>query len=306
MSVSGAAVVVDGLVKRYGAVTAVDSVSFDVQRGEVIALLGPNGAGKTTTIEILEGYREPTSGRVSVLGFNPAREGARLKPRVGVMLQESGMYLAITPREALRLWSRFYARPRDPEDLLHLVGLDDVAGTRYRRLSGGQKRRLSLALALVGSPDLVFLDEPTAGLDPQARRAAWDIVRALKDAGVTVILATHYLDEAERLADRVAIMRDGRLAANGELRSLLPKDESVRVRTEEQVPNEYFAAIPTVRRVRRDRDDAAILETACPRETVADLAARLRDASVTAREISVGRSSLEDLFFDLTDADGPA
>jgi ABC-2 type transport system ATP-binding protein len=301
-----AAVVVDGLVKRYGGTQAVNGLSFTVGYGEVFALLGPNGAGKTTTIEILEGFRRPTSGRVLMLGLDPIRGGRALKPLIGVMLQENGLYLTITPREALRLWSTFYPHPHRPEELLELVGLEDAAETRYRRLSGGQKRRLALALALVGHPRLVFLDEPTAGLDPQARRATWEIIRSLRDSGVTVLLATHYLDEAERLADRVAIIRDGTMAAYGSLQGLLPGDQSVRVRTDGRVPEGLFASIPAVQRVRHEADGVVVLESPCPRETVADLAARLRDAAITPREITVGRRSLEDLFFDLTEMEEKA
>lgn len=296
---SDPAVVVDGLVKAYGSVTAVDGISFSVERGEVLALLGPNGAGKTSTLEILEGFRAPTRGRVAVLGLDPHRQGGALKPRIGVMLQESGFYLTLTPVEALRLWSRFYPSARDPEGLLRLVGLEDAAGTRYRRLSGGQKRRLALALALVGNPEVVFLDEPTAGLDPQARRAAWEIIRSLREAGVTVLLATHYLDEAERLADRVAILRGGVLAALGPLDALLPREESVRVRTDRPLPPGLVESISGVTSVGHDGDGETILETARPLDVVADLALRLRDAEITPRHISVGRRSLEDLFFDI-------
>jgi ABC-2 type transport system ATP-binding protein len=299
----GTAVSVDGLVKRYAGRAAVNGISFDVRQGEVFALLGPNGAGKTTTMEILEGYRSPTAGRVRVLGLDPHRAGPRLKSRIGVMLQENGLYLAITPVEALRLWSRFYPRPRDPDDLLRLVGLVDAGTTRYRRLSGGQKRRLALGLALIGNPELLFLDEPTAGLDPQARRAVWDLIRSLRNAGVTILLATHYLEEAQRLADRAAIIRDGAMAAYGDLDALLQGDESVRVRTDAPVAPDLLQSIPTVRGVRQGTDGVAILDTSCPRDTVAELAARLRDAGITAREITVGNRSLEDLFFDLTSSE---
>lgn len=300
MSDPGTAVSVDGLVKRYGSRTAVRGISFEVRRGEVFALLGPNGAGKTTTIEILEGFRSPTAGRVAVLGLDPGKAGPRLKSRIGVMLQENGLYLTITPNEALRLWSHFYPQPRDPDELLALVGLQDAATTRYRRLSGGQKRRLALALALIGNPELLFLDEPTAGLDPQARRAVWDLIRSLRGAGVTVLLATHYLEEAQRLADRAAIIREGVLAAYGDLDALLRGDESVRVRTDVPVAAELFGSIPTVQTVRQEDDRITVLGTSCPREAVAGAAARLRDAGITPREITVGNRSLEDLFFDLT------
>ncbi len=207
------AIVVQGLTKRYDGRPAVDDLSFQVGRGELFALLGPNGAGKTTTVEILEGYRTPDDGRVRVLGLEPAREGAKLKPRMGLMLQDGGVYPAIRPLEALRLFASFYANPADPVELLGMVGLEDAARTRYRQLSGGQKQRLSLALALIGRPELVFLDEPTASMDPQARRATWEIVRRLQAEAVTVLLTTHFMEEAERLADRVAILHRGRLVA---------------------------------------------------------------------------------------------
>src|SRR5688572_30534071 len=209
----GPAITVEHLVRRYGARSVVDGLTFEVQRGEVFAVLGPNGAGKTTTVEILEGYRAPSDGRVRVLGLDPIRDAGRLKPRIGVMLQDGGVAPSMRPLEALELFASFYASPTEPRALLSLVGLDDVVGTRYRALSGGQKQRLSLALALVGRPELVFLDEPTAGMDPQARRSTWEIVRTLKRAGVTVMLTTHFMEEAEHLADRVAIVDGGRLVA---------------------------------------------------------------------------------------------
>ncbi len=204
-SSDGVAIAVRRLVKSYSGRRAVDDLSFDVIAGECFALLGPNGAGKTTTIEILEGYRAPDAGTVRVLGLDPQRQGPQLKRRIGLMLQESGIYPAIQVGEALRLFASYYPNPADPLALLRLVGLEDAARTRYRQLSGGQKQRLSLALALVGRPELVFLDEPTTGMDPQARLATWEIVRSLKQTGVTVVLTTHFMDEAERLADRVAL-----------------------------------------------------------------------------------------------------
>src|SRR5262249_43814164 len=207
------AITVDGLVRRYGDRAVVAGPSFQVERGEVFALLGPNGAGKTTTVEILEGYRQPSGGLVRVLGLDPVQDARQLKPRIGVMLQDGGVANAVRPLEALELFASFYAKPAEPRALLELVGLEDAARTRYRALSGGQKQRLSLALALVGRPELVFLDEPTAGMDPQARRATWEIVRSLKRDGVTVLLTTHFMEEAEQLADRVAIVDRGRLVA---------------------------------------------------------------------------------------------
>src|SRR5438067_3761153 len=208
-----AAIIVENFTKSYGSNRVVDELQFTVQRGEIFALLGPNGAGKTTTIETLEGYRKPDNGRVCVLGLDPIRESKRLKPQIGVMLQQEGLYPGLTAREVLHLFAGYYQYPQNIDGLLERVGLTTAAKTRCRRLSGGQKRRLALAVALVGNPVLVFLDEPTAGMDPQARLATWEIIRDLKRNGATVLLTTHLMDEAERLADRVAIIDSGRLIA---------------------------------------------------------------------------------------------
>lgn len=216
-----AAIVVDGLVKRYGPKRAVDGLSLTVARGETLALLGPNGAGKTTTIECCEGFRKPDEGAVRVLGFDPYRDRKQLRPLVGLMLQDGGVYPAAQPREMLALFAKFFADPQDPDDLLERVGLAEQATTRFRDLSGGQKQRLSLALAVVGRPLVVFLDEPTAGLDPQARRLTWEFVQELQRDGVTIVLSTHLLDEAERLADRVAIIDAGALITVDTPRALM-------------------------------------------------------------------------------------
>src|SRR5881227_2940387 len=214
--VTGApAIEVRGLRKRYGDHEAVGGIDFTVKRGEVFGLLGPNGAGKTTTVEVLEGYRERTAGDVTVLGRDPAHRELRLRRRVGIVLQSSGMYRHITVREALEHWSHLYPSPRDVDEVIDVAGLRESEDVRTRRLSGGQLRRLDLALALVGDPELIFLDEPTTGFDPAARRAAWDTVRSLRDLGKTVLLTTHYLEEAQALADRVAIIKDGRILAEG-------------------------------------------------------------------------------------------
>src|SRR5256886_2694541 len=207
------AIVVDNLSKSYGSHRVVDQLQFTVHRGEVFALLGPNGAGKTTTVETLEGYRTPDGGSVRVLGLDPIRQAQALKPQIGVMLQQDGLYPGLTAREVLRLFAGYYQHPQDIDKLLERVGLTSAAKTRCRRLSGGQKRRLALAVALVGNPALLFLDEPTAGMDPQARLATWEIIRNLQQQGTTVLLTTHMMDEAERLADRVAIIDHGQLIA---------------------------------------------------------------------------------------------
>jgi ABC-2 type transport system ATP-binding protein len=214
------AIEVQGLRKAYEEHEAVRGIDFEVHRGEVFGLLGPNGAGKTTTVEILEGYRSRTAGSVSVLGHDPASRDPDLRARVGIVLQSSGIYRYLTVRESVAHWAGFYPRPRDVEETISIVGLEEAAEQRANKLSGGQQRRLDLALALVGDPELVFLDEPTTGFDPAARRAAWGTVRSLKELGKTVLLTTHYLDEAQALADRVAIIKDGRILAEGPPSSL--------------------------------------------------------------------------------------
>jgi ABC-2 type transport system ATP-binding protein len=207
------AIAVRGLVKRYAGRDVVAGLSFEVRRGEIFGLLGPNGAGKTTTVEVIEGYRQADAGEVRVLGLDPARDTAGLRARLGLMLQAGGVYPQATPAEILRLFAGFYASPHDPDELLDLVGLRDVAGTRFRVLSGGQKQRMGLALALVGRPELVVLDEPTAGMDPAAKVATRRLIGELRAAGVTVLLTTHDLADVERLADRVAFIDAGRLVA---------------------------------------------------------------------------------------------
>src|SRR6478752_6161821 len=212
---SDPAISVAGLVKHYGPTRAVDGLSFEVARGEVFGLLGPNGAGKTTTVETLEGYRDPDAGTVRVLGLDPVRDAPALRPRIGVMLQSGGVYSGARADEMLRHMAKLHAHPLDVDTLIERLGLGSCGRTSYRRLSGGQQQRLALAMAVVGRPELVFLDEPTAGLDPQARRATWDLIRDLRRDGVTVILTTHYMDEAEQLADDVAIIDAGRVIAQG-------------------------------------------------------------------------------------------
>jgi ABC-2 type transport system ATP-binding protein len=300
--VSPPAILVDRLVKRYAGRAVVNGLSFQVRRGEVFALLGPNGAGKTTTIEILEGYRTPDAGVVRVLGLDPQRQGDQLHRRIGLMLQQGGFYPAVTPREALHLFASFYEQPEDPEALLRLVGLEDAIRTRYRRLSGGQKQRLSLAVALVGRPELVFLDEPTAGMDPQARRATWEIVRLLKERGVTVVLTTHLLDEAERLADRVAIVNGGQLIALGSPAELTAADANgdVLVTLSGSVDLAALARLPALRAVEPQPSGQLLLRTSDASELLVELASWLRAQGIVPREIRVGRGSLEDVFLALT------
>jgi ABC-2 type transport system ATP-binding protein len=300
-SPSAPAVEVDNLVKTYGDRRAVDGLSFQIRRGEIFALLGPNGAGKTTTVETLEGYRRPDSGSVRVLGLDPIAQGSRLKRHIGVMLQEGGVYPAMTPVEALNLFGHFYADARDARELLMLVGLEDASHTRYRRLSGGQKQRLSLALALVPRPQLVFLDEPTTGLDPQARRTTWEIIQQLKADGVTVLLTTHYLEEAERLADRIAIINDGRLVALDTPTALVEGDSSsVRIRTTIPVDLEALRALPSARAVHIELPRTYVCVTSDAPSLAIEAATLLRDQRIPLTELRVGGGSLEDVFVQLT------
>ena len=301
MGASDPAIQVSGLVKRYGSRAVVDALSFEVQRGEIFALLGPNGAGKSTTVEILEGYRRRDEGTVRVLGLDPISEARDLKPRIGIMLQGGGLYLTMTPREAVHLFAAFYPHPNDPDEILSLVGLDDAAGTRYRRLSGGQKQRLSLALALIGRPELVFLDEATAGMDPQARRLTWNMIRSLRDSGVTVLLTTHYLEEAERLADRVAIIDAGRLIKIGTPSDLAGLEVGrVRLRTAMPVDLEVLRSLPAAAGVQQNGDGLVELETGNAPQLLVEITERLRDAGVPILELRVGSGSLEELFLRLT------
>lgn len=295
-----AAIRVRGLVKRYGPVTAVDGLDLEVARGETVAILGPNGAGKSTTVECCEGYRRPDGGTVEVLGLDPYRDGDALRARIGVMLQEGGIYPTVFPPEVLATVARFYADPLDPDELLERVGLVDSARTRYRDLSGGQKQRLSLALALVGRPEVVFLDEPTAGLDPQARRRTWQHVRELQGEGVTVVLTTHLLDEAEELADRVMIIDRGRAVAVGTPAELT---------TGEQVDLTFSAdagldvaalggALGAT--VVEERPGHYRVHGAPTPAMIADLAAWLASRNVFLGALRAGKRSLEDVFLTLT------
>lgn len=299
-----AAIAVEGLVKSYSGVAAVHDLSFTVRPGEVFALLGPNGAGKTTTVEILEGYRVADRGTARVLGLDPRRDAAQLRPRIGVMLQQDGLYQTLRAREILKLYASFYADPEDPAELMERVGLTSVAGTRFRQLSGGQKRRLALAVAIVGKPQLIFLDEPTTGMDPQARRATWDIVRSLKERGVTALLTTHFMDEAERLADRIAIMDGGRLIALdtpvGLTTSQSTTGTEVRFRAAPGLDLAGLRRLSATRSAREESPGVYAVDTGEPREMLVQLATWLRDAGIDISEARVGRSSLEDVFIRLT------
>ncbi len=301
------AIEVVDLEKRYGTTRAVDGLSITVARGEVFGLLGPNGAGKTTTLEILEGYRRPDAGTAHVLGLVPWRDGGRLRPRIGVMLQEGGLYPGVKPLEALRLFASYYDDPDDPERLLDLVGLREAQHTLVRRLSGGQTQRLSLALALVGRPELVFLDEPTAGMDPRARATTWQLVRDLRESGVTVVLTTHAMDEAEHLCDRLAIVDRGRVVACGSPIELtaLGGDEELRFASRAGLDHVGLAAAMRVSlaAVQEPRPGDYVVAASATTDRIAQLALWLRDENAVLRELSTGRRSLEDVFLRLTSED---
>jgi ABC-2 type transport system ATP-binding protein len=276
------AIEVQGLRKAYEEREAVRGIDFEVRRGEVFGLLGPNGAGKTTTVEILEGYRSRSAGKVAVLGHDPADRDPDLRARVGIVLQSSGIYRYLTVRESVAHWAGFYPRPRDVEEVISIVGLEEAAEQRANKLSGGQQRRLDLALALVGDPELVFLDEPTTGFDPAARRAAWGTVRSLKELGKTVLLTTHYLDEAQALADRVAIIKDGLILAEGPPSSLGAGAERSFISWRSADGREHS----------RETDDPTTLLHELTGEALAR-GERLEGLSVT-------RPSLEEIYLELT------
>ena len=283
-----AAIEVEGLRKRYGEREAVRGISFTVRRGEVFGLLGPNGAGKTTTVEILEGYRERSDGRVSVLGMDPGTRPAALRRRVGIVLQSSGLYRHLTVREAVEHWAGLYPAPRDVDETIALTGLEEAAGVRTRALSGGQQRRLDFALALIGDPELVFLDEPTTGFDPAARRQAWDAVRSLQELGKTVLLTTHYLDEAQALADRVAIVKDGAILAEG-------------------APGDLGAGAQRFRVSWRGEDgEAHVRETADPTALLHEITGAALARGERLHDLGVSRPSLEEVYLELTAGDATA
>ena len=299
------AIQVDGIEKRYGALRAVDRVTFAVEPGEVFGLLGPNGAGKTTTVEILEGYRAPDAGTVRVLDLDPVADGSRLRPRMGAMLQGGGLAPGLRPLEQLRLFAAFYDSPQSPDELLDRVGLREHARTPIRRLSGGQAQRLSLACALVGRPEVVFLDEPTAGMDPHARVTTWELVRELSASGTTVMLTTHAMDEAEQLCDRVAIVNAGRLVAIGspaELTRAAAVDE-MRFTTAPGLDLTMLADALGVRpgQVGEVRPGEYLVRAGATPALVAALASHLRDRDATLTAFRAGQRSLEDVFLRLTD-----
>lgn len=273
------------LRKSYGETDAVRGIDFTVARGEIYGMLGPNGAGKTTTVEILEGYRQRSSGSVSVLGYDPQSRPLALRQRVGIVLQSSGIYNQVRVREVLAHFAGFYPHPRDVDEVVELVGLTEKRDERARRLSGGQRRRLDLALALIGDPELIFLDEPTTGFDPAARRNAWQTIRSLKDLGKTVLLTTHYLDEAQELADRVAIVKGGQILAEGS-------------------PAQLGVGAGSRYRVAYVNDGEPVIhQTDDPTRLLHELTAAALDRGERLEGLSVTRPSLEEIYLELT-ADG--
>jgi ABC-2 type transport system ATP-binding protein len=291
-----AAITVAGLRKSYGSIEAVKGISFEVAEGEVFALLGPNGAGKTTTVEILEGYHRRDGGSVSVLGVDPEHGGSRLRERIGIVLQECGFEELLTVEEMLTRQAGYYSAPRPVEEVIALVGLGDKAGARVRTLSGGQRRRLDLALALVGGPDLIFLDEPTTGFDPAARRNAWDLVKGLGGLGKTVFLTTHYMDEAQYLADRVAVIAGGQLVAQGSPQSIGGRQTGaalIRFTLPDGLP---VSALPVSG---RQDGDHVVIESLDLTRTLHVLTGWALDRGVALGELTVARPSLEDVYLEL-------
>jgi ABC-2 type transport system ATP-binding protein len=275
------AIVVEDLRKSYGEHEAVRGITFHIKEGEVFGLLGPNGAGKTTTVEILEGYRERDGGRVDVLGFDPARAETAYRERIGVVLQQSQLFSNLTVAETHRMFAGYYREPRDVDEVIDLVGLGSKRGARVKTLSGGQKRRLDLGVALVGDPDLIFLDEPTTGFDPAARRAAWELIRSLRSLGKTILLTTHYLDEAEQLADRVAVLREGRIIREGTPAELTGDTTETEVR------------------YRRDGHEV-VIRTTEPTKVLQELTSTALAEGRELEGLTVRRPTLEDVYLALT------
>ena len=294
-------VVVEGLRKNYGALAAVDGLDLTIEAGEVIALLGPNGAGKTTTVEILEGYRKPDGGTVSVLGTDPQTGGRAFRERIGVVLQEAGFEEQFSPRELIRLHAGYYPHPRTVDEVIRLVGLEEKADARVRTLSGGQRRRLDLALGIVGDPEMLFLDEPTTGFDPSARRKAWDLVDRLRDLGATILLTTHYLDEAEHLADRVVVIDHGRIVAQGTPEQLTASAGLATVISFRLPLNVSAGDLPPIGEDLRLAGNVVEVRTQSATSDVNTLAAWAVGRGIELESLTLARPSLEDVYLDLVE-----
>ena len=302
MTASDPVIRVRGLSKRYADLLAVDAIDFDVARGEVFGLLGPNGAGKTTTVEILEGLRTPDGGEVTVLGLDVTRDADALKPRIGVSLQTAALYPKLTVTELIDLFRSFYTHSRPTAELIDALELGERRHAQSQVLSGGQRQRLAVALALVGDPDLVFLDEPTTGLDPAARRSVWDLVRKLQADGRTVLLTTHYMEEAEVLCDRLAIMDHGRILEMGTVDELVSKrfkDRAVRFDRLVGLSGDELSALPAVSLVKEDGTEV-LLYTSDVGPTIGALLALADGRGLEPQNLAIRRATLEDVFLDLT------
>ena len=296
-------IVVEDVFKHYGSVRAVDGVSFEVGAGEVFGLLGPNGAGKTTTVEMLEGLRVPDSGRLSVLGLEVPRSVDALRPRIGVALQTPSLYPRLTVEEVVALFASFYSDPRSIDEVIVALDLGDRRTALTKDLSGGQKQRLSVALALVNDPELVFLDEPTTGMDPAARRSLWDLIRGLKANGRTVLLTTHYMEEAEELCDRVAIIDHGKVLEIGTVAELISRhfhERAVHFLRIDTIDDAELAAIPGVVRVKHEDEDAILLYTSDVAATIGGLLDAADRRGTEPRDLGIRKPSLEDVFLELT------
>jgi ABC-2 type transport system ATP-binding protein len=299
-------VTVRGLVKRYGRLEAVRGIDLDVHRGEIFAFLGPNGAGKTTTVEILEGFRPREAGEVNVLGVDPADSGSAWRDRVGVVLQDSEPEPGLTVRESLELYAGYYQAPRQVDETIGLVGLTDQTDTLGVRLSGGQRRRLDFALALIGNPELVFLDEPTTGFDPSARRAAWQVIAGLRDLGKTIFLTTHYMDEAEYLADRIAVIAGGRIVAHGTPRTLGGRDQMTATIRFTLPPGVGSHELPAGLRplAESGTDGSAVVHSESPLVHIQMLAEWALGRGFDLPDLDVHRPTLEDIYLSLTKPTG--
>ena len=290
------AVAVRGLHVRYGDVEAVRGIDLEVRRGEILALLGPNGAGKTSTIEVLEGFRAASGGSVEVLGRDPWRAPRAWRDRIGIVLQESAPEGGLTVRECLRLYAGYYAAPRDAEETIVLVGLEGQAATEATKLSGGQRRRLDVALALIGDPELIFLDEPTTGFDPAARRAAWDVVTGLRALGKTILLTTHYMEEAERLADRIVVMARGEIVAGGTPATLGGRDRAAAIVSFTLPPGTGPAPLGA----EAGADGRVVLRTSRPMADLHRLTGWALDHDAELADLEIRRPTLEDVYLELT------